>query len=208
MRNRMLALGGMVALLGAAACTPDDEEGLAYGDADTAAVAAAAPMAMDMDAAIIPLGDLTTDAQVMNFIAAANAYEIEHTDAALTRLTEGPVRDYAQMLQQEHANLRQRLGEVQQATGLMPPENYGATPELLAAHRQAMDALMAMPVGADYDRAWLQHQVQMHELMLRGLQAGMTNTALNEQVRELVNTAQARVQEHLTTARSLLNTPA
>jgi len=142
-----------------------------------------------------------TDAEILTFLNTANAYEIEGAELASTRATTEQVREFAQTLQNDHETLRTRIAEVQEPGATAGATELGETDELVSYHRDAMEEL-AEQEDADFDRQWLEHQVEMHERALAGIQDAL-NANPSEELRNVLTEAQTEMQAHLEQAQQL-----
>lgn len=195
--NRFLLSSGVVATVALAACGPADN-----GDEfamDTSAYSldtttpAAAPMPTEARS-------FDSDAQILTFLKTANAFEIEGAQLAVERATTEAVREFAQTVHDDHEALRNRLAEVESGAPAVENE-LDESDDLVSLHRDGMEDL-AGEEGADFDRAWLEHQIEMHERALDGLESALAANPTDE-VRMALTEAQTGMRQHLETAQRL-----
>lgn len=194
--NRFLLSSGLLATLALGACGgADTDEQFAMDTMmmDTGTAAAAAPLPSEGRS-------YATDAEIYAFLNTANAFEIEGAELATDRAENAQVQELAETILEDHRALRERTAELQQEGGLTVGE-LGDTDELVRFHRELTDQLTALQ-GMEFDQAWLDAQVQMHERALQGLQDAL-NANPGEEMRTLLTEAQGAMQEHLQQAQQL-----
>lgn len=184
-----LAAGAALALI-LSGCGRSDEtatndmamnEPMAVDTNDTIATGAEAPMA-------------TAD-----FVAAAAAsdmYEIEAGKLAADRGTTQSIKDFGAMLQTDH---KKSTEELKTAVGQTPTTM--PTAELKPEQKDMLDALKAAS-GADFDKAFLDQQVQAHQKALDMLNAYAAGGA-DDPIKQWANKASPIVQGHLDKAKAL-----
>lgn len=197
--HRILLSTGVLATFAIAACQPADTvDDTTFGSPDDPAVQPVDPAAAPMPA---DSRSFATDAEIFSFVTTANTYEIESAELALSRASNAQVREFATALQASHETLRSSLAETVDPVDTAPLGELDQSDDLVNFHRDAMEELAGQE-GADFDAAWVQYQIDMHERTLEGITASLTanpNPALANALAE----AQAQLQQHLAQARSL-----
>lgn len=111
-------------------------------------------------------------AQTRNYIDAAgqsDAFEILEAETALTQSSDPQVHDFAQQMIRDHGRLTDALGQATARAGLKsPPMGIGADQAPLLAALQSLR-------GAEFDRAYWQHQALGHRSALTTTQVYATN---------------------------------
>jgi putative membrane protein len=127
---------------------------------------------------------------------ASDLYEIESSQLALSRAQRPEVRQFAQMLIQDHTNSTQQVVAAATAAGYAPPP-----PQLMPMHADMLRQLQNASGGA-FERLYLTQQIPAHENALRLHQ----NYAANGDTPALRTVAAAIVpvvQGHLSRVRQL-----
>lgn len=127
--------------------------------------------------------------------AIGDMFEIETSRVAIQKARNAQVKNFAQMMVTDHNQMSAKL---KAAT----PPGVALPAGLDAAHQAKLDALRNMPAGANFDRAYMNAQVEAHNEAL----ALHQNYARNGDVaplREVANTAVPVVEGHLRQARAL-----
>lgn len=190
LRRSPLALACAVALV--AACSKGDKT--ADSDADSTAVAATAT------AAITPAAPALTDANIVALLDGANVADSSAGSVAAAKGTSAEIKSFGRDMMRDHHALR--------AAGQALAKKLNVTPEIPAGDKGAaaaaawQDSLNAMPRGADWDKAYINHEVTYHEAVLATAQAGLA-AAQNAELKALIEKAAPNVQAHLEHAKQL-----
>lgn len=186
--RRYLAPLAALAALTALACTTDGESEMAAGTIDSTAVVAAAPDAMLDDATIVAIFD------------AANTADIETGNLAAERGHSQEVRDFGEMLVHDHTMVRQQgrdLAARLDVTPTPPADDAGAR-----AHAEAM-AMLESKQGADFDRAFLEHEVKFHRDVIDAVQSTLLPAIENAELEALVVKVAPAFNAHMLAAENM-----
>lgn len=178
------------ALLIAAACTTDSdlEKAGASGEVMPAASVAAAPDPALDDATIVAIFD------------AANTADIETGQLAAERGSSKDVRDFGVMLVRDHQMVRQQGRDLAKRLGVTPTPP--ADDASARAHADAMSTLRSQQ-GADFDRAFLEHEVKFHQDVIYAVETTLLPSIQNADVRALVVTVAPAFRAHMMAAQKL-----
>lgn len=190
LRRTPLALACAVALV--AACSKGDKT--ADSDADSTAVAATATAAMT------PAAPALTDANIVALLDGANVADSSAGSVAAAKGTSAEIKSFGRDMMRDHHALRaagQALAKKLNVTPEIPAGDTGA-----AAAAAWQDSLNAMPRGAAWDKAYINHEVTYHEAVLATAQAGLA-AAQNAELKALIEKAAPNVQAHLDHAKQL-----
>jgi putative membrane protein len=145
-----------------------------------AAVAFALRSASATPAPVLPPLD---DATIVAIFDAANTADIETGELAAKKGSTKEIRDFGAMLARDHKMVRQQGRDLAKKLGVTPTppkDDDGAK-----NHAAAMKKLSGL-AGAEFDKAFLQHEVGYHEAVI----AAVTNTLLpaikNAELKDLV----------------------
>jgi putative membrane protein len=160
--------------------------------ADTSAMSAGAPAAATW-----------TDANIVALLDEANAGDSTAGAVAATKGTAAAVRDFGKRMMRDHHQLRvqgQALAKKLNVTPLAPSDDP-VTP----AGQKEMDTLNSTAKGKDFDRAYIDAEVDIHKavLDLATKAASQTQTA---ELKNLIQKAAPVIQGHLDKAESIQKT--
>jgi len=189
---RAAALLGACALWGA--CSKSDNKADSAAAADSAAKAAAAA------APATPTPPPLTDANIAAILDAANAADSAAGKIASTKGTRADVKDFARMMMRDHHALRKQGEDLVKKLNVTPALPAGDTSQAAAQHWQ--DSLNAMPKGAAWDKAYIDHEVTYHQAVLQTAQTAQ-GAAQNAELKDLITKAAPNIQAHLTKAQDI-----
>ncbi len=196
MLRRVLSRTPIAALCAAAlvsACAKGDSAADSAKLADSAAAAMAAPAAA-------PAAPGLTDANIVALLDGANQTDSTAGAIAAGMATHADVKSFARDMMRDHHALRvagQDLAKKLNVTPEMPAGDNSA-----AAATAWQDSLKAMPKGAAFDKAYIDHEVTYHEAVLATAQAGLA-AAQNAELKALIEKAAPNVQAHLDHAKAI-----
>jgi len=201
-----LMRGTAAVVLTLCACTPKDRSA-ADSATDTTAnrVGAAADTAarrMDSAAGSVAKRGGWTDASVLGFIGANNAGEVRESQLAAKKATNPAVKKFAQQLVTEHRALALEMRSLAAKLSVTPDTADGDVHDVMDNARDQIKDLTDKPAGADWDKKYIDNQIDDHKDVLDKLQDAAKNTN-NAELRAAVEKATGKVQEHLTKAQSI-----
>lgn len=174
------------------------------------ALLAAAPVAQRYDLnhpdsasisqAPAPQQDLD-DPTIVAIFDATNTADIETGGLAAERGSTKAVRDFGAMLARDHESVRQLGRDLAKKLGVTPtpPKDKSSA----KAHAQAMATLRAKH-GAEFDRAFLQHEIAFHQSVIDAIQATLLPAIQNEELKALVIKIAPAFEAHMRAAQQLL----
>ena len=196
--RRTLPLSAIVAAsLAIAACGGDRKQSEDAVSAGADSMAAAATRAADSAKAATPA---LTDANIVAILDNANVADSSAGAIAAKKATNADVRAFGQMMMRDHHALRKQGQDL--------AKKLGVTPELPAGDTSAAQAntwnerLNSMAKGADWDKAYIDHEVTYHQAVLQTATTAL-NAAQNAELKELIQKATPNIQAHLAKAQEL-----
>jgi putative membrane protein len=197
--RRALALALAVpALLLAAACAKGGGEDDAAAPADTsAAVSAPLPPPTSPEAATATV----TDPQIAAIVVAANAVDSAAGELAKTKGSNQQVKDFGNMMVTDHAGVNRQAVDLVTRLGVTPEQNP-TSQSLTQGGEQNVQRLQGLS-GAEFDRAYIDNEVQYHQTVLDAIDQTLIPSARNAELRSLLQTVRPAVQAHLDRARQI-----
>lgn len=172
---RIVLLSSAIAL---AACATDDGVTTA---ADRPAMAPADAMSSEMP----------TDARsYVRMAGASDLYEIESSRLALERSQDASVRQFAQMMIDQHTQTTQTIMQAARAARMTP-----APPQLMPMQQEMIAELRTLS-GADFDRAYTSQQRRAHEMAL-SLHSRYAEGGDTAELRNAAKTAVPIIRTHI-----------
>jgi putative membrane protein len=195
LRRTPFALACAAALV--AACSKADRASDSARATDSAAVAATATSAMTP---ATPVAPAMTDANIVATLDGANVADSSAGSVAAAKGTATEVKAFGRDMMRDHHALR--------VAGKDLAKKLNITPEMPAGDNSAAaavswhDSLTAMARGADWDKAYINHEVTYHEAVLSTAQTALGATQ-NADLKALIQKAAPNVQAHLDHAKQI-----
>lgn len=158
--------------------------------------------ALNQTAQMSSSGSLTTvtDADGAGIAWTLNDGEVQLARLAVQNASSQAVKDFAQMMITDHTNANTQL----QSHGYGKIDNP-ATNTLTGIVSRTMATLQSKS-GADFDRAYIDSQVDMHRSALDAVRGVLMPSATDPNLRTIFSTMNTAVQMHLQRARELQGT--
>jgi putative membrane protein len=188
-RNAILALSAAAFV---AACKPKD-----YANTDTTSAAGA--IATD-SAATMNRG--WNDAQIVAFASAANNAEITEGNLGQTKATNPAVKAFARELVAEHRAMLDEGKAFASKHNITPDSTKDEVTDLLKDSQEEVKELTEKAKGADWDKEFIDHQIDGHKKVLEKLQNAIQATN-DAELKDMLTKASGKVQQHLTKAEDI-----
>jgi putative membrane protein len=189
----MTRWGIAMLIVATAACGGSDDRADNEGNAEVTPDAAAAPA---------PAATPTMpDAEIAHVASTANTLDAEGGNTAQDKAVSPEVKQFAQTMVTDHTASNKEASELAQRLNLTPSENP-ASQGLKQDHERAK-AELATKTGADFDRAYIAHEVTMHQNVLTSLESTLIPAAQNSELKALLEKARGMVQSHLQMAQQI-----
>lgn len=176
-----------------------DSEGVGASGvtSETAAPAPATSTIVHNEPAKAPKQAKLDDAEIVAITAAANSAEIEQGRLAQEKAHDPRVRDFGAMMVDHHGEARQD----QQKLSVEPTQSADAQ----RMQRDAEDALRSLKQksGKDFDRAYLQLQIDEHRKVRDELQDKLLPSAKDSGLKAYLEDIKPKVESHLAQAERL-----
>jgi len=196
--NTTLAFGAALAL---AACGKTDSAMADSAAGVTDSVATVPATSADSATMTPPAGGAMTAPNALAMIGLSNGAEVQTGQIAEQKGTSNEVRDFAKMIVKDHQAMQKEADELAMKANLTPQPPAQAEQKRAAAD-QMVQQLNATAKGAEFDRAFIDGQVQAHQQTLTELQQ-LQSSVDNADVRALIEKAIPKVQGHLEHAQKI-----
>jgi putative membrane protein len=143
-----------------------------------------------------PLDDPT----IVAIFDAANTYDIETGQLALSKTHEAAVRDLARQFVNDHKAVRQQGRDLAKKLSVTPtpPAQF----DLADQHKKAM-AELKQKSGKEFDRAYAAHEVAFHQAVIDAVTKTLLPAIQNDELKALVEKIAPAFQAHLEAAKQL-----
>jgi len=189
--TRGLALLGAAALCAACAKSESKTDSTAMAPADTTAKAAAAPA---------PAPAALTDTSILGILDELNAADSTTGNMASTKGTNAAVKSFGKDMMRDHHKLRAAGQALAKKLNITPAPPANDT--LPATIKKIGDTLTATPKGADWDKLYINTEVNVHQFVLSFLQ-NAESAATDSSLKAAITNATPVIQRHLTNAQAI-----
>jgi putative membrane protein len=141
-----------------------------------------------------------TDPNIVAILDAANVADSAAGSIAATKGTAADVKAFGKTMMRDHHALRKAGQDLAKKLNVTPAMPAGDNSEATAKAWQ--DSLTAMAKGADFDKAYISHEVAYHQQVLQTAQTAL-GAAQNAELKALITKAAPNIQAHLTHAQSI-----
>ena len=140
------------------------------------------------------------DPTIVAIFDGANTADIETGTLAAERGQSAEVREFGKMLARDHQHVRQLGRDLAKKLGVVPtpPKDAAAA----NAHAEAM-ASLRVKSGAEFDRAFLQHEFAFHKSVIDAIQSTLLPAIRNDELRALVVKVAPAFEAHMLAAQHL-----
>jgi putative membrane protein len=145
-----------------------------------------------------------SDGEIAHIAKTANDADIDGANLAKTKGQSADVKSFANLMISDHTAANAKAAQIAQASGLQPADN-AVSQQMMADHQRAKQDLQARS-GAEFDRAYIAHEVQMHQQVLNSLDQTLIPSAQNAELRNLLTQVRATVEGHLKRAQDIQGT--
>lgn len=188
------------AVIGACALWAACSKGTDKSDTAAADTSHPAAAATDTSAKMAQATPQLSDANIAAILDNANAADSTAGKIASTKATNAEVKDFGRMMMRDHHALRKQGQDLVKKLKVTPQMPAGDTSEAAAKHWA--DSLNAMPKGAAWDKAYMDHEVAYHEAVLQTAQTA-EGAAQNAELKDLIKKAAPNIQAHLDKAKAI-----
>ena len=176
-----------------AACSPKNDQ--------TADTLATTPPATAATPATGDVANTWTDANVVDVLTVANQGEVDYSQVGVDKATNPSVKQFAQMMVKDHGDMLTSVKNLSTKLNVTPAANDKVN-DLQKENQKDIADLNGKTVGKDFDKEFMEEQVDMHQEtldLLNDLDSKTTNTDLKAAIAE----ARPKVQAHLDQAKSI-----
>ena len=189
--NRVMLAAALAVLV---ACSKDKP-----GTGDTGLETAASESASPAGAVRPPVPGMS-DANIFYTLDRANVIDSAAGAVAVTKGTNSEVRDYARLMMRDHHDLRQRGADLAKRVAITPEPPPNDVSQ--ARMDRAMSVLNGAAKGRDFDKAYIDSEVETHKTLLETLTAAM-GAAQNADLQNMIQKAAPTILSHFDMAQSI-----
>ena len=143
------------------------------------------------------------DTEIMSLISQSNDAEVSSSNLALKNASNAQVKSFAQQMISDHTAMQKQGATIGKSLGASGTGS-DSTQSKMDAMNDTMNDLKDKK-GADFDKAYMDMQVQAHQKTLADLQS-FEGKAQNADLKKMITGAIPKVQAHLQKAQQLQQT--
>jgi len=143
-----------------------------------------------------------TDASILAFSTVASAGELRESELATRKATNPAVKQFARQLVADHRALLAEGKALASKLNVAPDTADGDVRDIAKRSDDDIKELTDKPAGADWDKEYIDQQINDHRDTLDKLQDAAKNTT-NAELRAALEKATGKVREHLTKAQDI-----
>lgn len=143
-----------------------------------------------------------TPAGILGYTTVANAGEIEEAKLAATKATNPAVKAFARELAADHEAMLKEGNALASKLGISADTTDGDAHDLLKDSRDELKDMNDKAAGADWDKDFINKEIDGHQKVLDKLQDAAKNTT-DADLRAALEKATGKVQQHLTKAQDI-----
>jgi putative membrane protein len=143
-----------------------------------------------------------TDASILAFANASSAGEMRESELAVRKATNPAVKAFARQLVADHRSLVNEDKALATKLKVTPDTADDYVHDVVKHAQDDIKDLTNKPAGADWDKEYIDHQINDHKDVLDKLHDAAKSTT-NPELRAALEKATGKVQEHLTKAQDI-----
>lgn len=142
-----------------------------------------------------------SDPQIAGIVVAANQIDVDAGKLAKSRSQNKEVKDFAQQMITDHTAVNKQAGALAKKLGVTP-EDSDTTKSL---KQGAVDniANLKKQKGAQFDKAYVDHEVVYHQQVLDAIDKVLIPSAQNAELKGLITKVRPAIAAHLEHAKHL-----
>jgi putative membrane protein len=136
-----------------------------------------------------------SDPQIAGIVVAANQIDIDAGKLAKSRSKNKEVKEFAQRMITDHTAVNKQAGALAKKLGVKPEESD--TSRSLKSGAKENVAKLKKLKGADFDKAYVDHEVDYHQQVLDAIDKVLVPSAKNAELKDLITKVRPAIAAHL-----------
>jgi putative membrane protein len=145
-----------------------------------------------------------TDPQIAGIVVTANQIDVDAGKLAKSRARSEDVKQFAEQMITDHTAVNKQAAALAKKLNVTPQESE-TSKSLQAAAQDTMRKLKGLK-GAQFDKAYVDHEVAYHQQVLDAIDKVLIPQARNAELKDLITKVRPAIQAHLAHARHLQST--
>jgi putative membrane protein len=161
----------------------------------------ALPIILFAPALAFAQGKGPSDPQIAHIVVTANQIDIDAGKVAKSKSKNKEVQAFAQQMITDHGAVNKQAGALAKKLGVKPEDND--TSKALKKGATENMANLKKLSGAEFDKAYVDHEVAYHEQVLNAIDKVLVPSAQNAELKGLIEKVRPAFQAHLDHAKHL-----
>jgi putative membrane protein len=149
-------------------------------------------------------GATLSDAQISHIVMTANSGDSAMGALAVSKARNAQVKEFGRMMVRDHGDANKKVWELTQRLSITGEDNDVS--RQLTTDVESAKTDVNGKTGADFDRAYIDHEVQIHQKVLDALDQTLIPGAQNAELKSLLQAIRPTVSAHLERAKTLQTT--
>jgi len=145
-----------------------------------------------------------TDPQIASIVVTANQVDIDAGKLAVARSTDAAVKTFAQLMITDHTGVNKQAVDLVTKLKVTPEDN--ATSKSLKDGGEKNVANLKALKGAEFDKAYIDHEVAYHQQVLDAVDKTLIPSATNADLKALLVKVRPAFVAHLEHAKKIQST--
>jgi putative membrane protein len=142
-----------------------------------------------------------SDPQIASIVVTANTVDIDAGRLAAAQAADAEVKKFGELMVQAHTGVNQQAVDLVTRLNVTPQDN--PTSQSLKAGGDANVAHLKSLHGAEFDRAYVEHEVVYHQQVLDAIDKTLIPSAKNDELKALLVKVRPAIAAHLAHAKML-----
>ena len=142
-----------------------------------------------------------SDPQIAGIVVAANQIDVDAGKLAKSRSQNKEVKDFAQQMITDHTAVNKQAGALAKKLGVTPEDSD--TSKSLKQGAADNIASLKQQKGAQFDKAYVDHEVVYHQQVLDAIDKLLIPSAQNAELKGLITKVRPAIAAHLEHAKNL-----
>jgi len=135
------------------------------------------------------------DAQIAHIVVTANTIDIDAGKKAMSKTKNDKVKAFAKQMVDDHSNVNKQATELVKKLKVKPQDN--ATSKTMKKDAATFAKSLSSKKGADYDKAYIDHEVAYHQAVLDAIDNTLLPNAQNAELKDLITKVRPAIEAHL-----------
>jgi putative membrane protein len=141
------------------------------------------------------------DAQIAHIVVTANQVDIDAGKLAEKKAKSAEVKAFGKMMVTDHSGVNKQATALAKKLGVKPEDN--PTSQSLKKGGQENVAALKKLKGAEFDKAYIDHEVAYHQQVLDAIDKVLVPNAKNEELKALIVKVRPAFEAHLQHAQQI-----